>query len=151
MKISEKLSEIKRKEGELSRLVETRKNIFKKEFSGFREANKEDFKKEKDFFMNNKKEEFIKLSDKIYQLTEDIISDKNKINNLNIKAGIDKKILEIKYIRIELSRIMKLLSEYSYDPEVGSFLSIEENIKQLENDKSRIDAEIQHFNWSTEL
>lgn len=151
MKISEKLSEIKRKEGELSRLVEARKNIFKKEFSGFREANKEDFKKEKDFFINNKKDEFEKLTEKINELTNNIISDKNKINNLNIKAGIDKKILEIKYIRIELSRIMKLLSEYSYDPEVGSFLKIEDYIKKLENDKSRIDAEIQHFNWSTEL
>jgi len=159
MKISEKLAEIKRREGELARLLELRDSVAKETFHESeiitKEMSKLEIQEARKQLLSDKKKKVDETTLKIDALTKEIIDSKNKINKKNVDAGIDRKIMEIKYIRIELSRIMALLKTYSFrsDLNAGIYegLELEKRIKELEDRKSKIDAEIQFANWNKEV
>lgn len=72
--------------------------------------------------------------------------------------GVDAKLQEMKYLRIELSRLMKIIGagghRFNRDgltDELRSTLKLDETIKTLERRKSALDAEIQKLNWTAEL
>ncbi len=159
MKISEKLAIIKGQEGELMRLYELRDSIAKQSFKEVairteKETAKEIEKRQKEF-INNKKAKVTEIDKKITQLTKEIIEGKNSVNRKNVEIGIDKKLAEIKYLRIELSKLMNLIKRGrifdSLDAEVFEELGLAAKIKELEEQKQKLDNEIQKTNWLTNL
>ena len=159
MKISEKLAVIRRKEGELMRLYELRESIAKQSFKESiirteKETTKEIEARQKEF-ITNKKSKIIDIEKKIGQLTREIINGKNEINKKNVEIGIDKKLAEIKYLRIELSKLMNLIKRGrifdSFDSDVFEELGLAVKIKELEEQKQKLDNEIQKSNWSIEI
>ena len=57
-------------------------------------------------------------------------------------------------MRIELSRLMKLIKSRifdSFDADVFEELGLAAKIKELEEQKQKLDNEIQKSNWSIEL
>ena len=159
MKISEKLSITRRQEGELTRLYDLRESIAKQSFResvirAEKETAKEIEKRQKEF-LENKKSKVAEIDKRIRQLTKDIVEGKNQLNKKNVEIGIDKKLAEIKYLRIELSKLMRLakVSSYSdsFDADVFEQLGLSVKIKELEEQKQKLDSEIQKTNWSIEL
>lgn len=160
MKISEKLSEIKQKEGQLMRLYNLRdtfaKQSFKEEvFIREKVASKELERKQKEF-IKKKAEKFFKVTDEIEHLKKEIIEAKNNINKKNVENGVDRKLAEMKYLRLELSRLMMLIKKDSYlekfiDIDLWEELGLANRIKELEMKKSKLDAEIQKVNWLTDI
>src|SRR3989344_9261726 len=112
MKISEKLAITRRQEGELTRLYDLRESIAKQSFreSTIRVEKEtiKDIEKRQKEFLESKKSKVADIDKRIRQLTMDIVEGKNKINKKNVEIGIDRKLAEIKYLRIELSKLMKL-------------------------------------------
>ena len=159
MKISEKLAITRRQEGELIRLYELRESIAKQSFreSTIRVEKEtiKDIEKRQKEFLENKKSKVEEIDKRVRQLTMDIVESKNKINKKNVEIGIDRKLAEIKYLRIELSKLMKLakVSSYSdsFDADVFEQLGLSVKIKELEEQKQKLDNEIQKTNWSVEL
>ena len=159
MKISEKLAITRRQEGELNRLYDLRESIAKQSFREStirteKETSKEVEKKQKEF-LENKKSKVAEIDKRIRQLTKDIVEGKNQVNRKNVEIGIDKKLAEIKYLRIELSKLMKLakVSSYSesFDADVFEQRGLSVKIKELEEQKQKLDNEIQKTNWSVEI
>ena len=159
MKISEKLAITRRQEGELIRLYELRESIAKQSFREStirteKDTSKEIEKRQKEF-LENKKSKVEEIDKRVRQLTMDIVESKNKINKKNVEIGIDRKLAEIKYLRIELSKLMKLakVSSYSdsFDADVFEQLGLSVKIKELEEQKQKLDNEIQKTNWSVEI
>lgn len=159
MKISEKLAMTRRQEGELTRLYELRESIAKQSFreSTIRteKETRKDIEKRQKEFLENKKSKIGEIDKRIRQLTKDIVEGKNQLNKKNVEIGIDKKLAEIKYLRIELSKLMRLakVSSYSdsFDADVFEQLGLSVKIKELEEQKQKLDNEIQRTNWSIEL
>ena len=159
MKISEKLAAIKRQEGELMRLYELRESIAKQSFKETairteKETLKDVEKRQKEF-LENKKSKVAECDKRIRHLTKEIVDGKNQVNRKNVESGIDKKLAEIKYLRIELSKLMRLakVSSYSdsFDADVFEQLGLSVKIKELEEQKQKLDSEIQKTNWSVEI
>jgi len=157
MKLSEQLSVIRQKESELNRLYDSREAIVKIQFRE-RTVNDKSF----DEVENQKKEHFEKkksrmeeLSGKIDELKEEIRHSKNQINAKNIEIGLDKKLISLKYVRLELARLMKLAKGDRYQGDIDfdekEQLGIFSRVKKLESQKTKLDSEIQQLNWSTEL
>ena len=160
MKISEKLSEIKQKEGQLMRLYNLRDTFAKQSFKEEvmvreKDSTKELEKKQKEF-IKNKSEKFAKVTNDIEKLKNEIVETKNKINRKNVESGVDRKLAEMKYLRLELSKLMNLIKKDSYldkfiDIDLWEELGLANRIKELESKKSKLDAEIQTVNWSNEV
>lgn len=159
MKVSEKLAIIRIQEGELTRLYELRDSIAKQSFKETairteKETTKEVEKRQKEF-LENKKSKVAECDKRTRQLTKDIVEVKNLINRKNVETGIDKKLAEIKYLRIELSKLMNLIKRGrifdSFDSDVFEELGLAVKIKELEEQKQKLDNEIQKSNWSTEI
>ena len=160
MKISEKLSEIKQKEGQLMRLYSLRDTFVKQSFKEEaiiteKDSSKELEKKQKEF-IKKKAEKFAKATNDIEKLKKEIVEAKNKINKKNVESNVDLKLAEMKYLRLELSKLMNLIKKSSYsenliDIDAWEELGLADRIKELEAKKSKLDAEIQSINWSTEL
>ena len=154
MKISEKLAITRRQEGELIRLYELRESIAKQSFreSTIRVEKEtiKDIEKRQKEFLENKKSKVEEIDKRVRQLTMDIVESKK-----NVEIGIDRKLAEIKYLRIELSKLMKLakVSSYSdsFDADVFEQLGLSVKIKELEEQKQKLDNEIQKTNWSVEI
>ena len=159
MKISEKLAITRRQEGELTRLYDLRESIAKQSFreSTIRVEKEtiKDIEKRQKEFLESKKSKVADIDKRIRQLTMDIVEGKNKINKKNVEIGIDRKLAEIKYLRIELSKLMRLakVSSYSdsFDADVFEQLGLSVKIKELEEQKQKLDNEIQKTNWSVEI
>ena len=149
MKISQKLSEIRQKEGELMRLYDLRESIIKKDFSShliktddLTEKQLEEKRKE---FFESKKIRIKVLDSKIDNLKNYLITSKNNINERNIELGIDKKLIEMKYLRLELSKLMKLVknerswtNDVQLDVDVFEELGLSERISDLESRKVKL-------------
>ncbi len=95
------------------------------------------------------------IDKKIGRLIKEIIEGKNAVNKKNVEIGIDKKLAEMKYLRIELSKLMNLIKRGriydSFDSEVFEELGLAAKIKGLEEQKQKLDNEIQKANWSINL
>lgn len=162
MKISEKLSELKRKEGELMRLYSLRDAVIKK---GFKEAvmltgeeKADELEVKKADYLGKKRSRIEELNLKIEALKQEIIDGRNIVNQKNIEGGIDLKLVEMKFLRLELSKLMNAIKKdrYAYsvmeiDIDIWEELGIDQRIKELENKKAKLDAEIQSWNWNTKL
>ena len=160
MKISEKLSEIKQKEGQLMRLYNLRdtfaKQSFKEEVIVREKDSTKELEKKQEEFIKNKAEKFAKVTNDIEKLKNEIVETKNKINRKNVESSVDRKLAEMKYLRLELSKLMNLIKKDSYidkfiDIDLWQELGLANRIKELEAKKSKLDAEIQSINWSTEV
>ena len=90
-------------------------------------------------------------------MTQDIINAKNAVNRRNIELGTDKDLVKIKYLRLELSRLMKVIkdssvfSRYELDIDMCDELNLPGKIKALEQEKAKLDAKIQFSNWTNSL
>jgi len=107
-------------------------------------------------FIKNKAEKFSKATNEIEKLKKEIVEAKNKINKKNVESNIDLKLAEMKYLRLELSKLMNLIKKSSYaenliDIDAWEELGLANRIKELEAKKSKLDAEIQSINWSTDI
>lgn len=118
----------------------------------------EEVKKVKDDLLEYKRTKIGELDEKISKLVDELIILKVKINKKNAEVGLDEKLQRMKYIRIELSKIMNALkkNKHSYsdkrlDVETREGLSLDKRIKTLEVQKASLDAEIQALNWSVKL
>ena len=156
MKISEKLSEIKRKEGELQRLISSREQIvdesFRESTTVTADMSAEQIDTLKRKFKEDKTNRFEECTRQINSMVSEILTAKNQINKKNLANGIDSKLLEIKYIRLELSRLMKFIGKRDYlSNSSKDSLDYNNMIKQLEDRKSKLDSEIQFINWNTEF
>ena len=160
MKISEKLSEIKQKEGQLMRLYNLRhtfaKQSFKEEVILIEKDSTKELEKKQKEFIKKKAEKFAKVTNDIEKLKNEIVETKNEINKKNMESGVDRKLAEMKYLRLELSKLMNLIKKDSYldkfiDIDLWEELGLANRIKELESKKSKLDAEIQSINWSNEL
>ena len=159
MKIYEKLAIIRRQEGELMRLYELRESIAKQSFKEStirteKETSKEIEKRQKEF-LENKKSKFIDIDKKISHLTNEVVEGKNAVNKKNVEIGIDKKLAEMKYIRIGLSKLMSIIKNGRYlatfDADAFEEFGLAVKIKELEEQKQKLDNEIQKSNWSIEV
>ena len=161
MRISEKLSDIKQKEGQLMRLYSLRDSVIQKEFQdAILNSDKRDVaeveKREKEF-IDSKKVRVAELTKDIDELKSQLIEIKNKINQKNVELGLDKKLIQMKYIRLELSKLMNLTKKdvwsrsSTIDVDIYETLGISDRIKELEAKKAKLDTEIQKINWTTEF
>ncbi len=163
MKISEKLAELKQMEGELMRKYGLRDSIAKQTFKDtmvmdISEMKKKDIEAEQKKFIEAKKGKVNKLTESIEELQKKIIGGRNQVNKKNIKSGLDMKLIEMKFLRLELSKLMGLIKKDDFmsrglniDIDVWEELGISDRISLLEKRKSKLDAEIQHSNWSNDL
>ncbi len=163
MKISEKLSEIKQKEGELHRLYDLRESLvsqnFERTLRGKEDMTSEEIEKKYQEYNDFKVKKIEEVNNKIQDILDIVMEGKNAINRKNIELGVDKKLLKMKYIRIELSKLMRMLkndtiynfraSSISLDDPCNTLIS--EKIKVYEGKKAKLDSEIQSLNWQTEL
>lgn len=157
MKISEKLSEIKQKEALLNRQFGLMESVIEKDFDKKLcgpDTTSEYLERKYIEFVAEKKRRVADITAQIDKLTAEIIAAKNEVNKLNIQNGMDKYLIELKYLRIELSKLMKAgkkgyLRETSVD-ELEE-LGIPERIKTLEAKKNKIEATVQFSNWTKEI
>jgi len=161
MKISEKLTELKQKEGQLMRLFNLRDEVLTKQFAKIfiktEDMTKEEFKEEEKLFLEEKKQKYERITKEIKKLIEEIVEGKNQLNKKNVELNIDKKLAELKFIRLELSKIMGVIKKDrfglsgSLDIDVFEQLGLPDRIKELEARKAKLDNTIQQINWLTEL
>lgn len=160
MKASQFLAEIKQTEGELLRTIAIRDDIIQhelqmKNWETEKKTAKELEKIEKEF-LETKKKRFNETSKKINDLKKRLIDMKAIVNKKNIELGLDKKLLEIKYLRIELAKLMEHIKTDRYSVLSRSKKDIEDLgiqtlIKELEQKKLKLDSEVQNINFRTEL
>lgn len=159
-KISETLTEIKQVESELLRKINIRDEIIKREFKlkSWEEEKKKPAELEKleKNFVKDKKNRIGQITVEINKLKNDLIEKKSIVNKKNIELGIDKKILAVKWARIELAQLMKFLKKEDYGFSSTKIEELEETgvmdlIKELETKKHKIDSEIQNVNFRETL
>lgn len=163
MKISELLAELKQKEGELMRNYNLRDSVIKQSFTECVHikdniSTKEFDQKQKEF-LKNKRKRVESINARINELKTQIVEGRNKINKRNIKIGLDKQLIEMKYLRLELSKLMNLIRKERFgigegiriNVDIYDELGISERISELEHKKAKLDAEIQKFNWATNV
>jgi hypothetical protein len=162
MKLAETLSIIKQKEGELTRLLDKRDSVVREEDDrlryGAKDMSIEEYNRLQLEFNDKKSFRFLEISNQIEVLTKEIVKMKIAVNQKNVVCGIDRYLQDIKYIRIELSRIMKYVAasrggyrDSTIDDGLREKLGIDDYIKHLESKKATLDAKIQALNWQTEL
>ena len=159
MKVSEILMHIKQTESDLLRNIEVRNEIANKEIN-FKQW---ELEKKKPAELEKAEKEFVKeRKKKLADITKDIdklkvrlINLKNEVNKKNVELGLDKKILEIKWLRIELAALMKIIKTEGFlrskDKDHLNELGIMDLIKKMEAKKIELDSYIQNINFKTEL
>jgi len=161
MKISEKLSDLKRSESELQRLYTQREGVarlsFKSTILNLDKLSDEEINAKKKVFYDDQIKKIKEIETNIESLKQSIIDGRNDVNKKNIELGVDKKLIEFKHIKIELSKLMSLVksnhmfSSYEVDINIFEELKVNDKIKALEKRKAKIDSEIQQINWNTDL
>lgn len=161
MRISEKLSILKQKDGKMNRLYALRQTVLTKNFESTI-INKEniteaELKIKREEFNKTKLERYKKINEEIKELKEEIITSRNLLNKKNVEGGIDEKLIRIKYLRIELSKLMSDLKreKYSFEDNIDlddyERLDLGKEISELEGEKAKLDADIQKFNFENEV
>jgi len=164
MKISEKLAELKRKEGELMRTYDLRDSVIRQGFKDMlittENLSSADIEMKQREFLAKKKLKVAELTSRIAHLTGEIIEGKKLLNKKNVELGVDDMLVQMKFLRLELSKLMNLIKKDRYgifgsgtniDIDIFEELGIANRIKELETIKSKLDAQIQQANWSNEL
>lgn len=161
MKLSEKLSEIKQDESALNRLYSYRESVVKQDIreAMFRDEEPEVRQAQIQKLTLEKKAKVDATSLEIDVLREKLVVAKNIVNKRNLELGLDKMLIEMKYLRLELSRLMNLVKSDRYsigrsfgiDITAYDELGIANRIKHLEHEKNKLDAQIQFINWSNDI
>lgn len=163
MKVSEKLAELKQMEGELIRKYSLRDSIAKHTFTETllqqaKDMDKAAIEAEHTKFIEDKKNKVNELTASIEKLQTKIIDGRNQVNKKNIESGLDKKLIQMKFLRLELSKLMALIKKEGFmargldiNIDIWDELGISDRITELETKKFKLDAEIQQANWSSDL
>ncbi len=158
VKLSELLFKVKQLEHNILRKIELRNEIYRKDFvlKGWEKEklSADKIKKLDADFIKNQKEKILDVTKNIELIKGNLFDIKTKINNLNVEKGIDIKLLKVKWMRIELAKLMELSKSHSYLTDQTSFekmdeLAITDKILDLENKKQKLDSEIQNMNINT--
>jgi hypothetical protein len=158
MKLTEVLGELKKFDGELNKLYGKRQKILTmKRITHTDKMTLQEIKDEEAKMSTERKEKFILVEKEIERMKERIIENKLLLMKKNQELGLNEKIINVKMIRIELSKLMELVTNKSYifsDELVDSIvdeLNLNERITELEDEKRKLDAEIQAINWSNSV
>jgi hypothetical protein len=155
MKMNEWLGELKKFDNELNKLYEKRKKIVAQRISlHIDKMTLIEIKEAEKKFAEDKLSKFLQIESDIASMRQEIILRKVKLMKRNQDLGLNDKIIRLKMIRIELSKLMELNKSESYFETPESTLedlNISNRIKLLENDKRALDAEIQAINWTSEI
>jgi hypothetical protein len=158
MKLTEVLGELKKFDGELNKLYGKRQKILTaKKITHTDKMTLQEIKDEESKMSTERKEKFILVEKEIERMKERIIENKLLLMQKNQELGLNEKIINLKMIRIELSKLMELVTNKSYifsDELADSIveeLGLNERITELEDEKRKLDAEIQAINWSNSV
>jgi hypothetical protein len=158
MKLTEVLGELKKFDGELNKLYGKRQKILTmKRITHTDKMTLQEIKDEETKMSTERKGKFILVEKEIERMKERIIENKLILMKKNEELGLNEKIIKIKMIRIELSKLMELVTNKSYifsDELVDSIvdeLELNERITELEDEKRKLDAEIQAINWNSSV
>jgi len=160
-KLSEILAEIKTMEAELIRAIDVRDEIIQKRltFKSWETEKKsaKTLEAEQRKFKEDIKKRLKQMTEKINKSREQLFKLKHAVNQKNLEVELDTKILEIKWARVELSKLMKhitrksIYSSLETDSDYLDEIGVLDMIKDLETKKKKIDAEIQGINHSTNI
>jgi hypothetical protein len=157
MKLNELMAELKRMDGELNKLYERRsKSVAGKATLYVDKMTLEEIKRAEADFGNEQSVTFQKIDLEIKELSEKIIWYKTKQMEFNVRYGLNDKIIRLKMIRIELSKLMELVKGERYIYDRGSDKTVERlciyaKIDALEDEKRKLDAELQYSNWQIDV
>jgi chromosome segregation ATPase len=157
MKLNEALGELKRLDGELNKLYDKRaKIVASKPTLYVDKMTLDEIKKVEDSFEFERKGKFEEIQEKLGELTARLRYLKTKIMDVNSTYQLNDKIIRLKQIRIELSKLMEMAKGdrfygLSNQDTVIEGLEIYKEIERLENDKRKIDAELQYANWQLDV
>ena len=157
MKMSNILAHIKQTESDLLRNIETRNEIIKKEFKiktwEIEKLKPAEINKKETTFIKEKIKKIVDITKDINKLKSRLMQLKSEVNKKNVELGLDKKILELKWMRIELASLMKIVKKDYGSPDTDHLkeIGLMDLIKSLEANKIKIDSELQNANFRTEL
>ena len=157
MKLNELMAELKRLDGELNKLFERRaKSVAGKPTMYVDKMTLDEIKKAEADFGNEQISAFQKVDAEVKEVIDKIIWYKSKQMEINVKYGLNDKIIRLKMIRIELSKLMELVKgdRYMYDrvgDKAAERLGVYGKIDALEIEKRKLDAELQYANWQIDV
>jgi hypothetical protein len=160
--LNEALAQAKQKENEIYRLFQQRATIIDAPFDQTERMGKKEeytaaeFKKHHDAFLQDKKKELATIEKQLAIKIKETITIRNKVNQANVTSGLDKKLIEMKWLRIRLDHQMKSLehgkSIYRMLGDTGqNTLGLDAQLNELEKQKSQLDSEIQQINHTTQI
>jgi hypothetical protein len=155
MKLTEVLGELKKLDGDLNKLYVKRERILKSNpVTHVDKMTLQELKDAEAGFAKERAEKYKQVDAEIETMKVRIISYKVLLMQRNQELGLNEKIIGLKMVRIELSKLMSLiesdrwfLSSSALDSTVDD-LKINEKIRDLEAEKRKLDAEIQMINWN---
>jgi hypothetical protein len=155
MKLNEVLGELKKLDGDLNKLYSKRERTLKSNpVTHVDKMTLQEIKDAEAKFSAERAKKYIEIDAEIERIKQRIIDHKVLLMARNHELGLNEKIIKLKMIRIELSKLMGLvdtdryfLSTSALDTVVDD-LKINDKIKNLEAEKRKIDAEIQAINWN---
>jgi hypothetical protein len=155
VRLTEVLGELKRYDGELNKLYSKRKKLLSSSLSLHTDKmSLQEIKEAEVTFSKERKDKFVALEADIEATKNKIIENKLLLMKKNEELGLNEKIIKLKMIRIELSKLMELSDTNDYFSSRVSETATEElkladKIKALEDEKRKLDTEIQGINWSS--
>jgi hypothetical protein len=155
VRLTEVLGELKRYDGELNKLYSKRKKLLSSSLSLHTDKmSLQEIKEAEVTFSKERKVKFIALEAEIESVKNKVIENKLLLMKKNEELGLNEKIIKLKMIRIELSKLMELSDTNDYFSSRVSETATEElkladKIKALEDEKRKLDTEIQGINWSS--
>jgi hypothetical protein len=158
MKLTEVLGELKKFDGELNKLYGKRQKILTaKRIMHTDKMTLQEIKDEEAKISTERKEKFLAVETEIEKVKTEIIGNKLLLMKKNEELGLNEKIINLKMIRIELSKLMELITNKSYifsdetSDSIIEELKLNERVKELEDEKRKLDAEIQATNWNNSI
>ncbi len=150
MKLAESLYERKKIESKILKLMDYRKAIYNKTFPTVDDESLERTEKRYDEFLSNLKKRIDKINKEIDDLTEKYVEIAHSINEKNLELELDKQLLRMKFVRLELSSLNNIRKSRLFDSfgdlERLEGLNIESRLDKIEEKKRKLDSHIQKLN-----
>jgi hypothetical protein len=155
MKLAEALYERKKIETRILRLMEYRKEIFRKSFPEIKDEDIKSRDRRYKIFLKSIGKQIHKINEDIDLNIKEYLDLAHKINIQNLELELDKKLLEMKFIRLELSSLDRLRKsgyvEEISDLERIDMLKIDQRLELIEEKKRRLDNTLQQLNHTNEV
>jgi hypothetical protein len=155
MKLNEILGELKKLDGDLNKLYSKRERVLKSNsMTHVDKMTLQELKDAESNFAKERAEKYRQIDAEIEHIKERIVDNKVLLMQRNQELGLNEKIIKLKMIRIELSKLMSLIDTDMYFMSASTLdstvdeLKINDKIKSLEAEKRLLDAEIQSINWN---